>query len=270
MQLAEMTSVGSVNMQAIIFDGSTMFHSVRSQNGQWTTFGNASNAMSTTQAIQSLGMADVLNTSGQDEMQLCTVGTNGVLYHAVRHADGSWTTLNDTRSVLGNPESFSAVDCAGFGETLQVVAIGRSGAAYHGIRNADGSWIGLNLLSSNVGGEPGVAVGVANVNNELHVAAVSYNAQSSTSNLFHQVRHADGSWTGWATPPTWSGSPSAVTAAQVNNQLNLIVTSNGSPLHAIRGSDGTWSAFINVTTQTGNPDNTTFGSVTATGATQTF
>jgi len=259
----EMQNVGGSATQVMALSLGTLYHRVRDQNGNWTGWGNASAAMGTNVSI--LGTKFGMAADSSAQMHLCVVDSNNVFRHAVRFADGTWSPLNDTSGLIGTPGgAATTADCAGFGGAVQMLVVNAAGAVYHAIRNADGSWQGLNLLSSNINGRPVGAVTVANVGNELHALAIT-DPTFPAATLYHRVRHADGTWTNWGTPPN-SGHYQDVSSGEVSGELHVAVSQNGggATFHRIRHADGTWTDFSDIKAQAGNPG--TLDSVTLTGS----
>jgi hypothetical protein len=81
---------------------------------------------------------------------------------------------------------------------------------------------------------------VSNVNNELHVVALS----AIDSSAYHAIRYANGSWSGFGP----IGGPYVdVATASVAGELQVMTQSADNTLfHGIRHSDGSWTGIGNV------------------------
>jgi len=159
-----------------------------------------------------------------------------MFYHAIRHANGSWTTLNPVGLPTGTPPV--DVDCAGInGELHYAVTTSNDNIVAHRIRHADGTW--TNFFQ--VPGAPlGFRLSVSNVGGELQIAVLS----GVDFNIYHSIRHANGAWEGFG---SIGGSFFDVASASVAGELQLVgLDFNNTIFHRIRHADGSWTGFGNV------------------------
>src|SRR5260370_1074734 len=68
-----------------------------------------------------------------DALQIVAAGSDGLLYHTIRNADGSWQNFFGLveGQVQGGPPQFGVVGCAGVGDALQLVAVRFHGLLSH-------------------------------------------------------------------------------------------------------------------------------------------
>jgi hypothetical protein len=183
--------------------------------------------------------------------QVMAVGLNDLLYHNLRHADdGTWTGWRAVPGAGGAPNfAASVVTGAGLPDgSAQFLAVGKSnGLLYHTIRNADGTWTPWRSMPG-AGGATNFAaskMSVAGLNDGTsQVIAIGINGL-----LYHNLRHIDGTWTGWQAMPGASGATSFgasdVAIANTTNGTTQVVAigMNGLLYHNRRNADGTWAGW---------------------------
>jgi hypothetical protein len=111
--------------------------------------------------IGTVNRVTIANVLG--ELQLTAkINNGGTVFHAIRHANGTWTAL----STLPNGELGRDVSNAGVQGVLHFVSITFSpfspgGNVRHRIRNADGSWTGIGDVNAAAGNSPGLCTSIA-------------------------------------------------------------------------------------------------------------
>jgi kumamolisin len=247
-------SAGGVGTQLEVVGvaGGQLWHTIRNADGTWApSFG-----LVESQEGNNPGAFTAISAAGVGN-QLEVVGVaGGQLWHTIRNADGSWApSFGLVESQEGNnPGAFTAVSAAGVGNQLEVVGVA-GGQLWHTIRNADGTWApSFGLVESQEGNNPGTftAISAAGVGTQLEVVGIA------GGQLWHTIRNADGSWA-----PSFGlvesqegnnpGAFTAVSAAGVGTQLEVVGVAGGQLWHTIRNADGTWAAsFGLVESQEGN------------------
>jgi hypothetical protein len=233
-------------------DGVTeLFHSIRRSDGGWTPFGQVAGQ---TGRLPS-HVVDPGSAVIDGSLHVLAATTSGDLYHAIRRADGSWTHWGNVKLQTGDPGVVARVEAAASGADLHVAVTTAAGGVYHTIRYADGSWTSFGDIEGQ-SGERGSMFDVATaaIGDELHVVVKSQRSDYSMR-LYHAVRHADGSWTTFGDVNTVAGAtsnPLKIAAADVNNELHLLVSTWDTLVHSIRHANGTWTQFGDVEEQTGN------------------
>jgi kumamolisin len=193
---------------------------------------------------------------------------NSQLGHAVGYMHptlyGHAAAFHDITS--GNNGAYSARvgwdACTGLGSPNGLLisqAFGSSssghGQLWHTIRNSDGSWApSFGLVESQEGNNPGVftAVAAGGVGTQLEVVGVA------GGQLWHTIRNADGSWApSFGLVESQEGNNpgvfTAVSAAGVGTQLEVVGVAGGQLWHTIRNADGSWApSFGLVESQEGN------------------
>ncbi|MFJ2673767.1 hypothetical protein [Streptomyces sp. NPDC087525] len=146
---------------------------------------------------------------GSGDMSRAIIANNtpttksGVLVGTERRADGSWTTAEPLPGTNASLEY--GVHEFGGGERavtampngdLQVIAYGPDKRLYHNVRRADGSWTGWARPNTDAVDArfPGGPLAITSTpNGDAQLLAIDKDGY-----LNHNVRRADGSWTGWA------------------------------------------------------------------------
>jgi hypothetical protein len=163
-----------------------VYHTIRQADGSWLPFGDVVSAVSGFPVGS--GAYEVPCAAVAGELHICTAGAK--LCHSLRRPDGSWTALTE---VPGQPSNIVAAGCAGIGSDLHVCAISSGDwRLWHTVRRSDGSWLPFGDVETQTGATARfLAVAVANVSGELHVAALT----RARGILGHAIRHSDGTWT---------------------------------------------------------------------------
>jgi 3-mercaptopyruvate sulfurtransferase SseA len=89
--------------------------------------------------------------TGNGTSQAVAIGqSNGLMYHNLRNADGTWTGWHALPGASGAADfGGPAVTIAGYaGGTSRVLAIGLDDAIHENTRNTDGTWTGWTTVSA--------------------------------------------------------------------------------------------------------------------------
>jgi hypothetical protein len=136
---------------------------------------------------------------------------------------------------------------------LHLAGVTRDGRLWHTIRRADGSWTPFGDVEGQAGDRGSFrAVSVAaGTSGALHLAGVTRDGR-----LWHTIRRADGSWTGFGDVEGQAGDRGRfvdVDCAGMGDALHLAgVTQDGRLWHTIRRVDGSWTPFGDVEGQAGD------------------
>lgn len=176
----------------------------------------------------------------------------GGLWHALRHANGTWTQFGDVKGQAGNRGYVNMVACAGVNGELHLCTINSGNSSFwHTIRHANGAWTPFGNVEEQAGDRGNVAsVSCAGVNGELHLCTIN-----NDSGFWHTIRHADGTWQQFGDVKAATGNSAPVSnllkvaCADVNNELHVCVMYQTNILwHTIRHADGTWQQFKGIFT----------------------
>jgi hypothetical protein len=202
-----------------------VYHRAQHRHGAWSPFtvvpgvGRAGSGVN----AKRVAIAGALDGSAQ----VVIVGTNDIVYHAVRYASGSWSGFNEVGG-YGGVLNFAARDVAIAivnsststpGQAHLVVNGLADGAAYHRIRLDDGSWTAW------------LAIG----NSQTQSLAIAFDAStnayvlatSPSEGVTRRVRNPDGSWNNWV--------PMATTAPRPLKGVTLALS---------RSSDTAWVGYV--------------------------
>lgn len=207
-----------------------VFLSIRHANGTWskvyTPFGLSS------------GPHAVAAVNG--DLHVVQRSLSGVLRHAIRHADGSWSPLSDVPVPQGSTGA-SAVATNG---ALEVLVINGDSLVTTTLL-ADGTWSPATPATFFSTRFQASTVDLARVGPDLHVVV-----NSTDGRLYHAIRRSDGRWTGWGDVGGETGVPGVVDSVAVTasgTTLHLAVTTvAGGLFHAIRFENGTWQRYGDV------------------------
>jgi hypothetical protein len=159
--------------------------------------------------------------------------------------DGSnWASWQDT-GLSGDYRKFAVTAKGG---TLRLVAIKGDGTGFIETDRTASGWtapVTVNYTSSTGLGRGLQRISAAQVGDQLHVVA------TDNDRIYHTIGSANGSWappTDIAVATNYIEYPTDVAVAEVNGELQLVVTAYRAPAmsHTIRHADGTWQKFGNV------------------------
>ncbi len=131
---------GELQLVGVGRDGS-LWHTIRGADRTWESDFGLVGSRSDGGPPDGFLAVDCVDVAG--ELQLVGVGSDGALWHTVRHAGGEWEAsfgLVGGQSQGGSPEGFTAVGCANVADELQLVGVGAGGSLWHTIRHAEGGW----------------------------------------------------------------------------------------------------------------------------------
>ncbi|GHO84945.1 hypothetical protein [Dictyobacter formicarum] len=172
-----------------------IWHTIRFSNGSWqSSFGNVNDQESNGNA---LSFTDVDCATIGENLHVCAIDRNGILWHTIRFANGTWQSffgnVNDQES-NGKTLRFTSVGCASIGGDLHVTATDRNGVLWHTIRFSNGTWQSsfgnVNDQERNGRTLRFTDVDCANVADTLHVTAID-----KGNVLWHTIRFSNGTWT---------------------------------------------------------------------------
>ncbi|MFH8336520.1 hypothetical protein [Streptomyces sp. AM6-12] len=178
--------------------------------------------------------------------------TSHTFYDTTRQADGTWTAP-DALSGAGNAFRYvgSRQAVAGMPDgSVQVLGIGLDGNVWHNVRGADGRWQGWNALAAPDNEHVGFAardIAITGMpDGSSQVVAVGKDGF-----VYHNSRHTDGSWQGWAAMA--GGDDGKVKATRVaaagmpdGSTQVIVYGGDGSMRLDTRAADGSWSGWSTV------------------------
>src|SRR5262249_31794510 len=148
-----------------------LWHTIRHASGRWTRdFGDIGTQVSGgPPAFTAVGCAGV-----HEELQVIGLGSDGQLYHTLRHHDGTWQPQWGpvAEESGGGPGAWTAVACGGIGHDLHVVGLGTDQQLYHTIRFPRSWQDEFGPVAEESSGGPGawIAVSCAGVGSKLEIA----------------------------------------------------------------------------------------------------
>jgi hypothetical protein len=238
---------GSAQVMGIGVNG-LLYHNLRAGSGSWTGWRAVPGFPGAASEVAGAGLPD-------GSAQFVAVGlSDGLVYHAVRDAAGNWTAWRPLPGA-GGAANFAAskVSIAGQSDgSAQVTALGRgNGYIYHTVRDAAGNWSAWQALpgagGANVFGAYDVAI-TDGGSKSAQVVAVGVNRL-----LYHNVRRADGTWSGWVVVPgtgsNASFSATAVTLAGLpdGSARLFAVGVDGRVYQTNRTAAGAWTTWTLLT-----------------------
>ncbi|GAA4697520.1 CHAP domain-containing protein [Phytohabitans rumicis] len=215
-----------------------MYHQVRFADGSgWSGFqplagyGTAQQGRARDMAVA--GMPD-------GSAQVLIIGADGGVYHEIRNANGTWTGLQPlpgmgtTATALGSRVAITGLPDG----SAQVLIIGADGGVYHQIRNANGTWTGFQPLAGM--GTPTMAHGSDVAIAGLEDGSAQVVIVGADGGVYHQIRNANGTWTGFLPRPgigttdTAKASRVAIAGLEDGSTQMLIVGADGGIYHQAR------------------------------------
>lgn len=240
-------SAGDISSVGILYGRTGLWHTVRRNNGAWTSFGDVEGQ---TGDRGSFVCPSGVGVGG--ELHVCGVNSVGRLWHSIRRADHSWTRFGDVEGQAGDRGIFVYVSNAGIDGELHVCGVNSNGHLWHAVRRTNGSWTPFGDIEGQTGDRGFfTSLDCAHVNGELHVCGANSQGQ-----VWHAIRRANGSWTPLGDVEGQTGDRGyfiSVSCAEVSGELHVCgVNSDGQLWHAIRRTDGLWTGFGDVEDQTGD------------------
>jgi hypothetical protein len=104
-----------LHLAAVARDGH-LWHTVRSEDGSWSEFGDVEGQTGELGNFLRVACAHV-----NGELHLVATSTiSPALWHAIRHADGTWTPFGNVAAAASDPGQVADVGCAGIGAELHL------------------------------------------------------------------------------------------------------------------------------------------------------
>ncbi|MFK0230819.1 hypothetical protein ACIQUL_34165 [Streptomyces sp. NPDC090303] len=178
--------------------------------------------------------------------------TPNTYYHGGRLQNGDWTAAaaldgaSGSFRFAGGRQSVAPTPDGG----LQVLGIGLDGNIWHDIRRADGSWQGWNVLpaaDNTTAGFQAADVSItAMPGGDAQIVAVGRDGLA-----YHNIRHADGEWQGWASMPGQDGglvraSRAAASGMPDGSTRVVVLGPDGVMRLTTRAADGSWRPWTKV------------------------
>ncbi|GAA4697523.1 glucosaminidase domain-containing protein [Phytohabitans rumicis] len=218
--------------------GGPMYHQVRFADGSgWSGFqplaGYGTTAQGSARDMSVAGMPD-------GSAQVLIVGNDGGVYHEIRNANGTWTGFQPLPG-MGTTATAQAsrVAIAGLPDgSAQVLIIGADGGVYHQIRNANGTWTGFQPLAGM--GTTDMARGSDVAIAGLPDGSAQVLIVGTDRGVYHQIRNANGTWTGFQPRPgvgttdTAQASRLAIAGLPDGSSQMLIIGADGGVYHQAR------------------------------------
>ncbi|MFF8382223.1 trypsin-like serine protease [Streptomyces kanasensis] len=226
-----------------------IFQGVRLADGTWTDFRDVESEAG--RVGDTLASASGVAAAGVNrDTHVLAIDSAGTLRHAVRAADGSWSTFNDVGAVAGVLGNLKQVAAVSIGQELHVVALA-DGKVFHTIRHADGKWTRFGNVLGAAGPLGTVtSVSTASVGGQLQTVAVT------GGKPYHTVRNTAGQWTAWGDMSKAvgvTGPVSSVAIAGVGTDAHVVIaTDNGTKqYHTLRSASGSWTVYGSLSTVLG-------------------
>ncbi|WP_167739861.1 hypothetical protein [Streptomyces griseofuscus] len=185
--------------------------------------------------------------------------TSHTFYDMARTAAGTWTApsplagAGDAFRFAGSREAVAALPDG----SVQVLGIGLDGNVWLNVRRADGGWQGWQALPAADDNKTGFAakdIAITGMpNGDSQITAIGQGGYA-----YHNIRHADGSWQGWAAMAGDDSGLAKATKVAIAGMPNgssqvLVYGADGRMRLDTRAADGGWSGWSTVS-GVGAPD----------------
>ncbi|MFJ9844788.1 glycoside hydrolase domain-containing protein [Kitasatospora sp. NPDC101155] len=170
---------------------------------------------------------------------------SSAFFLGVRQSSGVWPGFSPLTGGAGVFRGSEAAITGLPGGSSQELGIGLDSRLYHGVRASNGSWSGFAALADD--GTPASQArraGIAGMpDGSSQVLTIG-----SDGNVYHRIRFADGSWSGYgALPgvgtPTMAAGDVAIAGLPDGSAQVLAVGNDGNVYHETRFANGSWSGF---------------------------
>ncbi|MFI6077174.1 glycoside hydrolase family 19 protein [Actinoplanes sp. NPDC051343] len=227
---------------AVLASSGIVSHDIRNADGSWRGL-SAVPAPGGTGAQGSKAAVAVLNDGA---VLVVDIGPDGVLYHQVRRADGTWSGFQGVPAPGNAAARGSEVAAAGLPDGSVLLAdVGPDGAVYYQLRRPDGSWSGFKTVPApGNAAAKGSKVAVAGLpDGSAFLADIGPDGA-----LYYQIRRPNDTWTGFQVVPapgnaTARGSELAAAGLRDGSVLLADVGPDGVVYYQLRRPDGSWSGF---------------------------
>lgn len=238
-----LTSAVPGQLVAIGNDGG-IYHEIRQPNGTWTGFKPLTDSAGGVMKASDVAIAGDPDGSSQ----VVAIGGDGIVYHDVRQASGTWTGFQAIKGVGSAPHmaAKAVAITADPDGSAQVVAIGDDGNVYHEVRTKPGAWTGFQPVAG-LGGSATMAAKAIAITADPDGSAQLV-VVGADGYVYHEVRQASGDWTGFAavggvgTSKMLAGAVSITADPDGSAQL-VAIGSDNNVYHEIREKAGNWTGF---------------------------
>jgi len=216
LQFQRVACAGGNNLLHVVAlaQNGVIWHTIRySNSAQWQSFFGNVNAQESNGG--SLGFTDVdCAVVGQD-LHICGVDTNGVIWHTIRYSSPAhWQSFFgnvNAQESNGSTLHFVRVGCASVNGNLHICGVDTNGVIWHTIRYSNPahwqSFFGnVNAQESNGGSLSFTDVDCANVGQDLHVCGAATNGV-----IWHTIRYSN--------PAHWQSFFGNVNAQESNGNI---------------------------------------------------
>ncbi|WP_281292861.1 transglycosylase family protein [Streptomyces qinzhouensis] len=228
------TPDGSLQILGTGTDG-YLYHNARYSSGSWTGWQPLDGYDAAPRfAAREAAVAGMPN----GDAQILAVGNDGIVYHTIRRADGSWQGWTAV-----SPWGARKVTATGMPNgDLQLGIIGLDGKLYHNARYANGGWQGWNAVAG-YGGAPDFqssALAIAALGNgDAQLLAIG-----ADGGLYHSTRLVGGHWQAWGKVPGIDSATSIALTGMPNGDAQILAVANGTTVyHNARYANGGWQGW---------------------------
>ncbi|HEX4226526.1 MAG TPA: hypothetical protein VHZ97_29450 [Pseudonocardiaceae bacterium] len=187
---------GSAEVFVTDYNSNLLYENDRSAAGSWSGW-KLLPGLSGASSFQVRHVAAAGLPNGSVQLLVTTPDPDGYIYSNTHNADGSWTGWQALAGIgSASKIGASSVAIAGLPDgSAQLVAMVGTSGIYHEVRGADGTYHGWQLLAGANG---------ASSFNAWHVAiagmpdgSAQLVATDNANNIYHEIRAANGNWSGW-------------------------------------------------------------------------
>jgi dipeptidyl aminopeptidase/acylaminoacyl peptidase len=195
----------------------------------WTRFAVVPGVAGNPNGVDAKKIAIAAAKDGSSQVVIINASDNAV-YHAMRHANGTWTGFAALDGFSGAP-NFQARDVAiainastySSAGNAQVIANGLAGGSvFHRVRWAAGNWTPFAQVPGAAGMNTHELAIAASEDGNTDILATTSTAAGAQSRIVHALRDANSNWGGWVTVGTPKG-----TTLSVSTDVAVARTLNG-------------------------------------------
>ncbi|MDR7276342.1 hypothetical protein [Catenuloplanes atrovinosus] len=200
--MATVTIGGELQVVTINHAGRA-FHGIRRANGTWSApLTDVKDAVPRGNDAGTLHRVAVAHANG--ELHLAVLGSTG-LYHAVRHANGTWSAFTDVkRTTAGDPGYVTDVTIAGDGPDLHLAVSTIDNGLFHARRLEAARWTRFEDVQRRTGNPKDHQF--QQLSGSVAAGRFHLLARSGTQGLRYTARRADGGWEQMISLPTVAGT----------------------------------------------------------------
>jgi hypothetical protein len=246
---------GSTQVLAMSQDD-TLWHTTLSASGTWSGWTTVAGGNGTPFVAKYAAVAAVPDGSGSS--QILAVGTDSVVYHNIRYANGTWQGFQPLTGGNGTAwKTSTAPSITGLPDgSSQILVTATDGTLYHNTRTPT-AWTGWSTIAGG-NGTPFVTKGATIAGTPDGSGSSQVLAVATDGTVYHNIRYANGTWQGFqpltgGNGTAWKTSTTPSITGLPNGSSQILVTSTDGTLYHNTRTPTAWTGWTTIPGGNGTP-----------------